>query len=63
MFYCAKLTTFMERMGFFTAQYCISNRITVVIICDKVHAHGRPQGGQNGHLPPLEIGTKKQKFL
>jgi len=25
--------------------------------------HGRPQGGQNGHSPPLEIGTKKQKFL
>jgi len=25
--------------------------------------HGRPQGGKNGHLPPLEIGTKKQKFL
>jgi len=20
-------------------------------------------GRQNGHLPPLEIGTKKQKFL
>jgi len=26
-------------------------------------AHGRPHRGQNGHLPPLEIGTKKQKFL
>jgi len=25
--------------------------------------HGRPQGGGNGHLPRLEIGTKKQKFL
>jgi len=25
--------------------------------------HGRPQGGQNGHMPPLEIETKKQKFL
>ena len=26
--------------------------------------HGRPQGGQNGHLPPpLKNGTKNQKFL
>ena len=26
--------------------------------------HGRPQGGgQNGHLPPLAIEAKKQKFL
>jgi len=25
--------------------------------------HGRPQGGQNGHYPPLEIGTKKENFL
>jgi len=26
------------------------------------NCHGRPQGGQNEH-PPLEIRTKKQKFL
>jgi len=25
--------------------------------------HGRPRGGQNGHLPPLEIEIKGQKFL
>ena len=24
---------------------------------------GVRRGGQKGHLPPLEIGTKKQKFL
>jgi len=28
-------------------------------ICDR----GRQQGGQNGHFTPLELGTKKQKFL
>ena len=25
--------------------------------------HGRPQGVQNGHFPPLEIGTKNQNLL
>jgi len=24
---------------------------------------GVRRGGQNGHFPPLEIGTKKEKFL
>jgi len=24
---------------------------------------GVRRGGQNGHLPPMEIGTKNQKFL
>ena len=28
------------------------------------YLHGRRQGGgQNGHLTPLEIRTKKQKFI
>jgi len=25
-------------------------------------SHGRPQGGQNGHFPSLEIGTKNKIF-
>jgi len=29
----------------------------------KTGVHGRPQGGQNGNLPPLEIGTKKENYL
>jgi len=27
------------------------------------HPWASAGGGQNGHLPPLEIGTKKQKFM
>ena len=30
---------------------------------NSTHMHGRLKGGENGQLLPVEIGTKKQKFL
>jgi len=30
---------------------------------ESVVSMGVRRGGKNGHLPPLEIGTKKEKFL
>ena len=32
-------------------------------LSDNPGVRGHPQVGQNGHLPPLEIGSKNQTFL
>ena len=37
--------------------------ISAVQLLNAIRSHGRPQGVKTGVCPPLEIGTKKQKFL
>jgi len=48
-------STFQEQGSKFTEFYNMTEK--------HCHEHGRLQGGINGRYPPLEIGTKNQKFL
>jgi len=53
------LTTFWRRLWL----NCTCSKLRDESVLYKHYYHGRPQGGGEGQMPPLEIGTKKQKFL
>jgi len=54
------MTAFPSNIGFDASFNFRCLQTMTKMISDR---HGRPQGGQNGHLPPLEIGTKKQNYI